>query len=161
MQVRCTKRIYRGQWGRGGGWKFIELTPCFPSASPRADVLSGSFYWPPPNRSNLSRVTFSVRTIPPVPSLLSFLLSPVRSKTFLTGCFQVRPAEPTELTFFPPSPSFYPPNFYRFALHERQSFSLYSIDTCICVYIYRREEEALLLCCILRLIALEGEGKKN
>lgn len=45
----------------------------------------------------------------------------------MTGCFQVRPAEPTELTFFP-SPPFYPPNFYRFALHQRQSFSLYSTD---------------------------------
>lgn len=98
-----------------------------------------------------------MRTILPSSLFPSFPLPPsppVRSKTFLTGCFQVRPAEPTELTFFP-SPPFYPPNFYRFALHERQSFSLYSID----VYVYRRE--ALLLCCTLRLIGLEAVKKIN
>lgn len=98
-----------------------------------------------------------MRTILPSSPFPSFPLPPsppVRSKTFLTGCFQVRPAEPTELTFFP-SPPFYPPNFYRFALHERQSFSLYSIDVCV----YRRE--ALLLCCTLRLIGLEAVKKIN
>lgn len=73
VQVRCTKRIYRGQWGRG--WKFIELTPCFSSASPRRCFI-GLFLLAPTKSVEFIPRNFYRANDPPFLSLPSFSPSP-------------------------------------------------------------------------------------
>lgn len=131
MQVRCTKRIYRGQWGRG--WKFIELTPCFSSASPRRCFI-GLFLLAPTKSVEFIPRNFYRANDPPFLSLPFFSPSPLSPRSFENVFDRLlsSPIRGTNGINFFPLPSFLPAQFLPIRVARTTEFlALFDRRMCI------------------------------